>query len=255
MPNLDIAPRTLKGIPPRTQAGKPVAGILAVLTLACLGLSACGGSSGSSTKAATSAAAPTSATTSVSTSTSPGGSSTQAKGGAAGRFSAIRECLQKNGVTLPKGAGSGGPAGGIFLGAVGRAGGPQLPKGMTRQQFEAALKKCGGGNFGARFGRPGGVPGSRISSPAFRQTLAKFAVCLRQNGVNIPAPNTSGNGPLLSTKGINTTSPQFRAASAKCRGVLIGAFRSLRRPNGATGTGTGTGAAPPAGGQGSESSG
>ncbi len=58
-----------------------------VLLLACLGLAACGGSSSSSS---------TSATAAASTSTATG-----AKGPNAGRFAAMRECLQKNGVTLP----------------------------------------------------------------------------------------------------------------------------------------------------------
>ena len=62
--------------------------------------------------------------------------------------------------------------------------------------------------------------------------LSKFAACLRENGVNIPEPNTSGHGPVFNTKGINTASPQFRAATVKCRGVLASALRA-----GATKTG------------------
>jgi hypothetical protein len=125
---------------------------------------------------------------------------------------------------------------------------------VTRAQYEAALKKCGGGNFaGAGVGRSGGPGFGRANSPVFRQALAKYATCLRQNGVNIPAPNTSGNGPIFSTKGLNPSSPQFRAATMKCRGTLIGAFR---RPPGANGA-QGAGGSPPAGGQaqGGESSG
>src|ERR1035441_8569871 len=38
--------------------------------------------------------------------------------------------------------------------------------------------------------------GARVSSPAFKAALAKFATCLRQNGVNIAPPNTSGKGPV-----------------------------------------------------------
>jgi hypothetical protein len=232
--NIDNALRTLKGALSRVQAGKPAAGVMTVLTLACLGLTACG-SSGSSTNAAATGTASTSASTPTS------GSSTQGNrpGGGSPRFAAMRECLQKNGITLPKRTpGTGGPAGGGFPGAAG-TGGPQLPQGVTRAQYEAALKKCGGWRFGA-----GGGHFQRANSPIFKQALAKFGACLRQNGVNLPAPNTSGKGPIFSTKGIDTTSPQFKAATAKCRSVLTGAFRRPQGANGAPG-----GGAPPSGGQ------
>jgi hypothetical protein len=223
MPNFDNALR------------QPAAGALAILALACLSLTACGGSSGSSTNAAATAGTATSASGTASTGTSstqstPAGA---APGAGAGRqrFSAIRECLQKNGVTLPKRTpGSGGQAGGLFPGA---GGSPVLPKGMTRAQFQAALAKCGGSGFGARSGRPGG-PGFRgVNSPVFKQALTRYAACLRQNGIALPAPNTSGKGPVFSTKGINTASPKFRAATMKCRAALVGAFR---RPQGSAGS-------------------
>jgi hypothetical protein len=106
-----------------------------------------------------------------------------------------------------------------------------LPKGVTRAQYEAALKKCGGNAFAGRGGR-------RFNSPVFKAALAKFASCMRENGVNIPAPNTSGTGPVFSSKGLNTSSPKFQAAEVKCRSDLSAAFRR--------GAGTG-GKAPPAG--------
>jgi hypothetical protein len=217
--------------------------LLTVLVLACLGLTACGGSSGSSTNASATGSAATSAsgasTSGGSSAQSTNGGSSAAQGTAPGagrqRFSAIRECLQKNGVKLPERTpGSSGPAGG--QGAPGGfPGAGALPKGVTRAQFEAALKKCGGGNFGARSGRPG-AGFRRVNSPVFIQALAKYAACLRQNGIDIPAPNTSGKGPIFSTKGINTASPQFKAATMKCRASLVGAFRSQRASGGAAGT-------------------
>ena len=76
--------------------------------------------------------------------------------------------------------------------------------------------------------RPNGPGSGRANGPAFRLALAKFATCLRQNGVNIPAPNPSGKGPIFNTKGIKTSSPQFRTATMKCRSVLIAAFRAGR---------------------------
>ena len=135
----------------------------------------------------------------------------------------MRECLQKEGITLPKRTpGQKRPPGGAggFLGGGGAGGaaGPQLPKGVTRAQYEAALKKCGGSTFGH-----GGA--ARFDSPAFKAALAKFATCMRQNGVNVPAPNTSGSGPVFDTKGIDTSSAQFKAAEAKCQSDLSGAFK------------------------------
>ncbi len=68
---------------------------------------------------------------------------------------------------------------------------------------------------------------SSVSKPqtAFRNALVSFADCLRQNGVKIPAPDTSGKGPVFATKGLNPNAPQYKAALAKCRGVLASALR------------------------------
>jgi hypothetical protein len=46
---------------------------------------------------------------------------------------------------------------------------------------------------------------------------------MRENGVSLPAPNTSGNGPVFNTKGLNTSSAQFRSAQAKCQPILVAA--------------------------------
>jgi hypothetical protein len=98
---------------------------------------------------------------------------------------------------------------------------------VTRAQYEAAIKKCGGGAFAGR--------GARLKNPAYEAGLAKFASCMRENGVNVPPPNTSGSGPIFDTKGLNTTSAQFRTAESKC----IEDLRSASR------RGVAPGAAPP----------
>jgi hypothetical protein len=165
----------------------------------------------------------------------------------------VRECLKKEGITLPQRTpGQKRPSGGAggFLGGGGASGaaGPQLPKGVTRAQYEAALKKCRGGNS---FGRGGA---GRFDSPTFKAALAKFATCLRQNGVNVPVPNTSGKGPVFDTKGIATSSAQFRTAEAKCQSDLSGAVRRGPGAGGGAGgvpgtNGTPAGAAPPSSGE------
>jgi hypothetical protein len=228
----------LNGSTRRRKPAAPAA-FISVLLPASLGLAACGSSSGSSSGANASASTASTATTAT-TSTTPSG----AGGANSGRFAAVRACLQKNGITLPQRTPGQrrppGAAGGFLGGGAGGAGGPQLPKGVTRAQYEAALKKCGGGNFAGR-----GRGGTRFKNPAFQTALAKFASCLRENGVNVPAPNTSGNGPVFDTKGIDTSSAQFKAAEVKCRAVLTAAFRSR---GGAAG-GPAGGAAPPSGGE------
>jgi hypothetical protein len=168
------------------------AGAALVVLLASLALAACGSSS---------------STASNTTSTQAGPASGN-RAAFAGRFKALRECLQKNGVTLPNrtpGQGAGGGARGL-LGAP--AGSP--PAGVSKSTYEAALKKCGGS-----------APG-RANSPAFKQAATKFAACMSENGVKLPAPNTSGTGPVFNTRGLDTTSATFKAAQSKCSSLLRG---------------------------------
>ena len=193
---------------PQSSSRKPKTAIAAalVLILASLALAACGSSSTSSSS---------STNASATTSTAAGGS---LKAGGA-RFTAIRGCLQKAGITLPKRTpGQQTPTGGGFL----AGGAPQLPKGVTAAQYQAAIRKCGG--FPRGGGRFGG-PTSRINNPAFKQALAKFAKCLGENGVKVPAPNTSGKGPIFNTQGLDVNSAKFKAAQTKCSGVLRNTFR------------------------------
>ena len=213
----------------KTHRRKSAAAAAVVLLLASLLLAACGSSSKSSSSTSTTASASTSTPTTT-TSTTTGA----AKAPAAGRFTALRECLQKNGITLPKRAPGRKrtPGAGGFLG--GGTGG-QLPKGMTRTQYQAILKKCGGG-FAA----------ARTNSPAFKQSLAKFAACMRENGVKLPEPNTSGKGPVFNTAGISTTSTKFKSAEAKCSASLRGSFRGA--PGAGGPPGARPGGAPPAAG-------
>jgi hypothetical protein len=198
---------------------RPLAVTLAASTIAALGLAACGSSGSPSTGSKTNAAAtaPTSDSTSG-TNTGSGNSEfrngTTGPGGARPRFTAVRECLRRAGVKLPTQPGA---ARGLFLG------GAELPKGVSRAQLQAAMRKCLPGGFFA--GRAGQGRFLRSRSPRFQAALGAFAACLRKNGVAVPAPNTSGNGPVFSTKGIDTASPQFKAATTKCRPALTAAFR------------------------------
>jgi hypothetical protein len=75
-----------------------------------------------------------------------------------------------------------------------------------------------------------------IATPALKGALTKFATCMRANGVNFPLPNTSGRGPIFSAKGVDIRSAKYKAASTKCRGVLLNAFRVQRGASKAPGT-------------------
>jgi hypothetical protein len=189
------------------------AAVVLLLVLASVVLAACGSSSKSSS---------TTTSTSASASTTTTG---KAPGAGGSRFSALRECLEKDGITLPKFTPGQRPSPTNH--------GPLLPKGVSKAQYEAAIKKCGG-NFG-------GGGRDRFDSAALKQALTKFAACMRENGVNIPKANTSGKGPIFDTKGLNTSSATFKAADAKCRTDLGGAFRGAPGAHGGPGSGSGAG--------------
>jgi hypothetical protein len=203
-------------MPHRNTKSRHFMAAIALTVLASLALAACGGSSSSTT---------TNASANAASGASGANGASGAPGRVGARFSALRECLAKNGITLPKRTpGSGprpgaGPTGGGAFGIKGT--GPTLPKGVTRAQYEAALKKCGGGFAG----RTGG-----FNSPARTAALTKFASCMRSNGIDLPAPNTSGSGPIFNTKSLNTATTAFRTAEAKCASDLTAAFR--RGPTG-----------------------
>jgi hypothetical protein len=217
MPTIENSLLTLKGTPLGAQAGRRTAGALVILTLASVSLSACGG--GSSGKASSANAAAKGASTTATappTTTSAGSTSTSAPntGTPATAQSKLRACLQKNGVNLPP------PTSGAAT--------THGSSGVPTATLQAALKKCYTRPI-VPFAGPKRRPASpAIQNPAFKAALGQFATCLRQKGLNVPAPNTSGNGPILSTKGINTRSPQFASATKACRSVLVGAFRKLR---------------------------
>jgi hypothetical protein len=189
------------------------------LVLVSLALVACGGSS--------------STTTTTAASTRPATSKGRFPGAA--RFAALRECLRKNGISLPQRTPGKRAAPGIG-GLLGEGAAPVLPKGVTRARYQAVIKKCGG-LAPRRFG-----PGrSRFNSSEAKKAFAKFAACMRAGGVKLGEPNTSGKGPIFDTKGIDTASAQFQKMERKCQSYLRTAFGG--RPGG--GAGAGPGAAPP----------
>lgn len=209
---------------------------LFAIAIAAVGLAACGGSSSSGSTTTNSA------------------NTTKQSGSRSNRFASLRSCLQKEGINLPSApSGSGGRPTGGQPGSggppSGGRGGFKLPEGVSRTKFEEAIKKCGGGGFPA-----GGRRG--FNSAASKATLTKYAECMRENGVNLPTPNTSGKGPVFNTKGIDTSSETFKNAQKKCQSDLKGAFGAGRPPGGKPPAGAeggppaGAEGGPPAGGEG-----
>ncbi len=182
--------------PPRPKNPATRRRIRAPLALAavgsCLALAACGSSASSSTS-----------TTSTSASTPT--TSTQGSKSRSSRFAALRSCLQKQGITLPAPSGGTRPPRG--------PGGFQPPAGVSQTQYQEALKKCGGG-------RERTPSSARFDSEAGKAALTKYVACMRENGVNLPTPNTSGKGPVFNTKAVNTTSATFTSAQSKCQSDL-----------------------------------
>jgi hypothetical protein len=177
---------------------------------ACCALAACGSSASSATN---------SGSASSSADESAGNGTQAAKGARGGRFTALRSCLAKQGINLPAPSGKrrqgAGPGGGGLLGGGGVGGRRfQPPAGVSATKFQEALKSCGAGNLRGA---------ARFNSPTAKAAFTNFAACMRENGVSLPAPNTSGNGPVFSTRGLNTASAQFRSAQAKCQSILLAA--------------------------------
>lgn len=170
----------------RTSRGSVATALL--LLLASLAFAGCGGSSSTSS--------PTAKTGSTSTTT------------ANKQFAALRACLQKNGIPLPKDITAQSSSVAAILAS--------LPKGVTRARLEAAVKTCGGlgGSVGSL--SIGAGTESVLRSPAYQQALPKFTSCMRANGVNL--------GPNMSTKGLNTRSAKFKAALTKCEAILRSAL-------------------------------
>jgi hypothetical protein len=95
------------------------------------------------------------------------------------------------------------------------------------------LAGCGGSSKSASSTSTGAgkaASGARVSSPrggrgrnrtGATQRYARFAACMRKHGVSLPAPNTSGKGPIFDSKGFNPRSAAFKVADRKCAHKLF----------------------------------
>lgn len=199
-----------------------------LLVVAPLSLAACGGSSSASTSTA-----------------KAGNSSGNGNQASAADMQAYRECLAKNGVSMPT-----PPANGESRPPSGESDGtpPSMPDQSTMQAAQKAcadLAPAGGTN-------PGAAPGGG------GQEMQAFAQCLTKNGVTLPDPSQSGappanpgsneagatqpsdRGPL----GLDTSDPTVKAAVAACADVAPKIPSGGAPSNGASSNGAPSNGAP-----------
>jgi hypothetical protein len=165
---------------------KALAALAAAVALAALALAGCGGSSGTSSSKATGSTSAGSTATST-TATQP---------------ERLRACLKRLGINVPSSVST----------VSDLVGNP--PKGVSRAQLVAAVQSCGGIGPGLANVKP------RTSASAYTHAFVSFVSCMREQGVNLPAPNTSGKGPVIDLKGVDTTSAKYKAAAGKCAPIV-----------------------------------
>ena len=233
--------------------------VMAVVAVAAgLSIAACGSSSNTNTKSSSSGSA--GGSTTQTTTTPPAGASAFAA-----QRAKLEACLKSHGVTLPQRSASGGyggyggygggyPGGGYPGAATGTT--PAPGTGTTGQGFHPGagggfFRRFGGANSkfakalkacGAQFGGAGGFGAGRRFTPHYsKTTLDSFIACVKQHGYLLPAPNTSGTGPIFPRK--IESNKQFQAAAKSCESILQSAFRGY--PGAAGPGGNPPGTAPP----------
>ncbi len=141
------------------------------------------------------------------------------------------KCMRENGVDVPDPEiGEGGRLT-IRPGGAGRRLGD-----VDSDSFRAAMQECG---------RPLGGAGPPALSDEQREelqeTMLEFARCMRENGVDMPDPDFSGQGGgglfRLGGPGVDPESPTFRKAQEACQEILEDAieFRAGRAAGGGDG--------------------
>ena len=100
----------------------------------------------------------------------------------------------------------------------GAAGSPSTPSASATTKSETST--------GAGASASGSAGSSAVARTRFNQALSNFAACLKSNGVKLP-PAKSGK--VLSLKGVDTKSTEYRKALAMCRPVLSAALKAAAK--------------------------
>lgn len=95
--------------------------------------------------------------------------------------------------------------------------GVAVERGVSRVQLEVAAKECGFNGTGS-LAHPPTSKRNPTEDPIVMQKIARYAACLRRNGINVPPPSSSS---IFDTSGVDTGNPKFKTAAKKCRGDLL----------------------------------
>lgn len=96
---------------------------------------------------------------------------------------------------------------------------------LTRVGSTKETRKAGGTAApSSRAGSARVKAAEQKGAAALHRAMVVYVACLRSHGVHAPA-NAVGSGPVPSLKGVNTSSPQFKAASARCEATARLALR------------------------------
>lgn len=128
----------------------------------------------------------------------------------------LNSCLKKHGVAHPEDV---VPPSAAELAVPQLIGvrGLSVPTGVTRSQFQGALRYCGADKIH--------VNPAPIIRPAVQKRVSELWLCLSNNGFTLPAPNFKGPGTVFDTSRINVTSASWIATVRGC-----GITRQLTKP-------------------------
>jgi len=122
-------------------------------------------------------------------------------------FEHLNSCLKRHGIANPEASARDADAERMIPALLGTGGIP-VPRGVTKPQYEAALRRCGMTNV--HVGRVA------ITNPLVRRNILSVRACLANNGFTLPAANFPGPGPVLDTSGIDVGSARWVAAAMGC---------------------------------------
>ena len=108
------------------------------------------------------------------------------------------QCMRDNGVDLPDNPGQGGGA---------------RPN-IDRTKLQAAAKAC------QKYQQAAVGDISDAQRQEFQDAFARFSACMRQNGVDLPAPGSGGGPPAGGGGQLDQSDPKVQAATKACQDKL-----------------------------------